>query len=507
MLTGEIREEIKWSFFYLLVFYLIMVSLLELKVISKFSFNLSLLAIVIGILGITLSHKKINYDLPDFLIFIGFGFAFILRLIPYIHNTVPLGYDSGLYKFVFEHPLKEAWIKSAYPLGFTLIMHALTFIISSEFLITYFFVLLSASTVFVIYLVVKKLFNKRVAIISSLIYPLSTAQLQTFWFNYYKNVIGIMLLLIGFLYFKEKKEFNWQIVLIGTIIALFHRPALFIFGTSFVIYSLIFYKNKKNAIIYISLISLLSLSVNYDRITTYLLPGISAVGKSIVKGKGGSGTFFNIRDYFYYMIAFIPFAITGFLKTIRKNKAFSIAAIVTMTVVFFDLFFHNRFIIYLDLFVIIYSALGFDLLIREKKSFGLFLLISFIIITSIVITFTSINLKPLISEKEFNTIQQLNNILPKDSYIMVTSSYYSPWIKGWVNRPVIAPGLFNNDKLSKKEWLQFWNDKNRTKYLNRYHKPLYIFIGQRQKQLRFNSTCFKLILNKTDKIYEYECEK
>jgi len=499
------RNDIKWLFYYSVIAYLAVIFFYETGFVS--SFNFLAFSVIIGAFGIFLEKKQKNYTMPFILVIIGFLFALALRIIPYIGNPVPLGYDPGFYKYVFENPFGGAWIKGMYPLGFVVIMHILSYVFTSEILITYFFAVLSASTIFAVYFAVKKMFSKRVAVIAALIYPLSIAQLQTFWFNYYKNVIGIILLLVSYTFFKEKKRFNYEIIIIGTIIAMFHRPALFIFGTSFVIYSLIYYKDKKKALLYIGLIAALGLLVNIDRITTYMLPGLAGLGNSIIDLGGGAGTFFSIKNYFYYMLAFIPFAIIGASKSLDKNRGFLIGAIITFLTVILGLFFHNRLIIYLDIFVIVYSAIGFDILIREKKKFGMTILISFIIIFAVIAAIKSTGLKPLISSSEFKEIQSFNSIIPKDSYIMSTSSYYTPWLKGYVNRGVIAPGMFNLNKMNKKDWQTFWVGINRTNYLNMYKKTIYIYVGERQVPMNFDSDCFNLIINKTGKLYEYICGK
>lgn len=499
------RDDIKWLFYYSVVAYLTIIFFYETGIIS--AFNFLAFSAIISVFGLFLERKKKNYTMPFVLVIIGFLFALALRIIPYIKNPVPLGYDPGLYKYVFENPFGGVWIKGMYPLGFVVIMHILSDIFTSEILITYFFAILSASTVFAVYFAVKKMFSKRAAVIAALIYPLSIAQLQTFWFNYYKNVIGIILLLISYTFFREKKRFNYEIIIIGTIIAMFHRPALFIFGLSFVIYSLMYYKDKKKALLYIGLIASLGLLVNIDRITTYILPSLAGLGTSIVDLRGGAGTFFSIKDYFYSMLAFIPFAIIGASKSLDKNRGFLIGGTITFLTVVLGLFFHNRLIIYLDIFVIVYSAIGFDILIREKKKFGMAILISFIIIFAVIASIKSTSLKPLISPVEFSEIKSFNAIIPKDADIMSTSSYYTPWLKGYVNRGVIAPGMFNLNKMSEKEWKKFWKGINRTNYLNMYNETIYIYVGEKQAHLNFNPNCFNLIVNKTGKLYKYICGK
>jgi hypothetical protein len=319
----------------------------------------------------------------------------------------------------------------------------------------------------------------------------SIAQFQTFWWNYVKNICGLGLLLVSYLYFEDNKRINWKLILIGGLIAGFHRPAFLIFGLSYFIYVMLDVKKFKslkfrNAVINGILIIVLALVFNIDRIFTYLLPGVLMTANSIVSS-GGGGTFFNLMDHFYYSIPFIPFAITGFLKFWKKNIPLALGALISSLIVFLNLVFYNRFIIYWDIFVIIYAALGFYYLMKNKKIYGQLIFYGFILLFLVLISIHAFNAKPLISETEFNTIKSFDSILPLDAVVMSTSSSYSPWIKGYVHREVIAPGLFTNNPWDRSEWQDFWSDDIlRFNMLSELNKTIYIYQGKRQIQLNWS---------------------
>ena len=121
----------------------------------------------------------------------------------------------------------------------------------------------------------------------------------------------------------------------------------------------------------------------------------------------------------------------------------------------------------------------------------------------------SIDTKPLINENELAVIEHLNNT-ETDSFVMSTSSIYSTWILGYSNRTTIAPGLFDYNQNSMGEWEEFWTaeDINYIKYfMNPYKTPLYIFIGEKQKDnLKSFPECFTTYYEKeNNRIYEYVC--
>ena len=495
-----IKEIIQGSFFHLLVIFTILVVLLKFKFVNEFVFNFVLLALVLGLFGFSLKKGK-KVEVPVWLFYIAIGFSLFVRIIPYLWNKVPLGYDPGFYKYLFENPFSGEWIKQGYPLLFSIVMNILERVFGSWFLLIPFFVILSTLTIVVLFFVVRKLFGKNVAVISSLLFMISIAQFQTFWWNYYKNVIGIMLLLISFLYFDEK--FNWKLVLIGGLIAGFHRPAFFIFGLTYLVY--VFSGKRKNYIFGITnglMIIILAVLFNIDRVFTYLVPGLIYSVKGIVELGGGAGTFFDVGTYFYYSIALVPFAIIGFIHNFKRNKQLSIAFIITTLVVLLGLFFHNRFIIYLDIFVIIYAALGFYSLIQNKELYGKIITFGFIILFGYFMLVHAFDSKPLISSEEFEEIKGIS----VDGSILVTDGSYSPWLKGYTDNLIIAPGLFEENKMDLNEWRLFWSGENQETFLNRYSQPLYVHVGERQNQLVLGN-CFELIFNGKTKLYKFVCVK
>ncbi len=225
----------------------------------------------------------------------------------------------------------------------------------------------------------------------------------------------------------------------------------------------------------------------------------------MIEFSGGAGTFFDVKDYFYFSLPFIPFAITGLVHYWKKNKLLLIALVITALMVLFGLFFHNRFIIYLDIFIIIYAALGFYVLIQNRRIYGKLIVYGFIGLFLVLIFIHSLNSKPLISEEEFFEIKKINHLVEDHALVMVTHSAYSPWFKGWVHRSIIAPGMFDENLMGEVEWIEFWQDVNRGKYIGLYEKPLYIYVGEKQPQYEFNETCFKLLNEKEKRFYNFIC--
>jgi len=90
---------------------------------------------------------------------------------------------------------------------------------------------------------------------------------------------------------------------------------------------------------------------------------------------------------------------------------------------------------------------------------------------------------------------------------MSTISHYSPWIYGYSGRRTIAPGLFQYDtKWSREEWDIFWATDDleiRHNLLDRYEKPLYIFVGDWQEELRFKFDRDPALVKYSKRVYKY----
>jgi len=123
----------------------------------------------------------------------------------------------------------------------------------------------------------------------------------------------------------------------------------------------------------------------------------------------------------------------------------------------------------------------------KTKKIGLAILSLFtlLIVTQFVL---QISLKePFTEPVEVRIMQELDARLPYESQVMVLSSYYAPWVYGFTHHRVIAPGMFEWNRWSREEWDEFWNAEDferQHELLDRYDKPLYIYVGMKDEVFR-----------------------
>ncbi|MBI2629263.1 EpsG family protein [Candidatus Pacearchaeota archaeon] len=536
----KIQSIMESSFYQLLLIYFILVLMITFSLFYKYTIHMEVFALILGILGFFIIGKNIEEKTSRFLENKNFHYSlvvlallliFFLRAIPYMNNNIPLGYDAGIYKYAIEHGLEnlDNWILQGVEPGFLYLMSVFRLFLSTDFTLRWLFILFNVLLGFSIYLVAREYFNKTAGILALFIYTFSIIQFKVFEMMYYKNVIGLSLALLA-LYFLKKHETRKKysllfFVICAVLTAWIHRPTFYIFGLSYFFYSFASpYKDRKyqwkmlanNILIGIIILALASL-LYFGKFSKAILLLIEPIFSGFVEPGQSSGTFINFFTYQFTTLVYLPLGIIGLLYLTKKKQfnALFFWALISAVIVYFQFFFFNRFIIFLDIVIVILASAGFSVILEKSRKIGILIFI-ILFISLIFSSFSySFGSKPLLNENELDTISQIFTISENEAFAMSTSAYYSTWVQGYSQRRTIAPGLFDYDIHNEQEWKDFWasNQPNLIKnfledYINKYKQPLYIFIGERQKDnlMSVNITCLQQVYNKNgNKIYKYQC--
>lgn len=509
------KNTIQNSFVQILAIYTLAVILIVLGVLYKYSVSFSIAGIIIAILGTVIIKKYTYKSMHNILHYTFLALAILLllvtRITPYINNSVPLGYDPGIYKYAAERGLenKDFWVRDSVEPGFLYLMEFFKIFLNTNQILIGLLIAFTLLLGIVIYLTTKEYYDKDTALIAIYLYAFSLIQFSAYWYMYYKNIIGLSLMLLAFLFLK--KEQRIPLIISGILLGAIHRPTFYIFGLTYAFYTMvkafkdkkIFLDNVLNGIIMAVGAFLFYVPDFLPAITQLIAP----VATSFIDPGQASGTFMNFFTYQYSILPYIIFAILGLIALI-KLKEFNILfyyAIITSSSVIFQFFFFNRFIIHLDIAAIILAAIGFIQLINHNKKFGVIITVLLLLCAGVMVFKESINAKPLVDEQELSNIEYINTLEP-DAYVLSTSSYYSPWLLGYSGRKVIAPGLFDYDTHTKDEWIVFWETEDIEEiknFMKDYPKPLYVYSGIHQKNTvsKFPE-CFEQI---KEGIYKYIC--
>lgn len=463
-------------------------------------------------------NKTLKNDIyANMVIVISLVILLFSRIIPYVNNSVPLGTDAGTYKYIMESYINslpnlpngniDLWIREQPDPGLFIIsdiLHLIGFNIDT--ILKWIFIFFDILVGIGIYITANKFFEKNVGVIALFIYSISTVQLKVFSYLYYKNVAAIFILLIAIYLFKSGKYIPF--ILTASFLGSLHRPTFLIFVLIYISYILIYRKDFIKNVLTGTIIILLALTfyISYmkEAIIEYIGP--------IVTGGIGSGTFISLPEYYLSSLYYLPFGLLG-LFTLIKRKDFNIFFLwfmITGIIVYFKLMFYNRFIIHLDIAVIILAAFGLYEIIKYNKKIGSILFATLFVLSIFNAVQYAQTLKPLISDEELDIIKSLSNT-EKDSYVMAVSGGYGPWILGYSERRTIAPGLFDYDKWTYGEWITFWytGDKDKVvEMLETYQKPLYIYIGENDRinEKKFDNGCFNKVFQEDRiKIYKFVC--
>ncbi|KCZ70620.1 hypothetical protein ANME2D_02641 [Candidatus Methanoperedens nitroreducens] len=515
------REVIRASLYQLLIIYAILVFLAGLGTISKYTLHFEIFALVLAVFG-ALSIRKENKDnneikFPPVLIILPFIIILVSRIIPYLNNSIPLGYDPGIYKYVMETYLEslpdlpkentDLWMRSWSPPGLFVITDLLYLIgFDTHSILTWVFIFFELLLGLGIYVTASRFFGKGTGILSLFIYSISITQYKVFWYMYYKNVVALFIMLIALYFLRSRKYLPF--ILTASFVGAVHRPTFMIFGLIYLGYIISCRKEYIKNVLAGAIILALTLTFYTQNIREAIFDKI----EPIITANIGAGTFISLSTYQLLSLSYLPFALLGFLILARRKdfNLFFLWFLITGVIVYFKLIFFNRFIIHLDVAMIILASFGFYELIKFNKRIGTATLLILFLSSLLVMNQNISDTKPLISEKELDIIKQFNNI-ESDAYVMSTSSYYSPWVLGYSGRKTIAPGLFDHNRWNLEEWRKFWetDDKERAvEMLDVYERPLYIYLGEmsRINERKFENGCFDKILQENKiKIYKAIC--
>jgi len=558
---------------FLLVIYSLLVLIINLRLfnleplyIYSFSVIFGVLATYIFIKGRGLGKvgetifdldEKPKINIPfEYLVILILFLALIFRVIPYSNSSIPLGYDPGIYKYEIERywqglpeiipPDLESWDRGWSPPGLFILTNILHLYGFNQFdhynaLYIFFDIIIALG----IYVVGKRFYSKEVGLIAAFFFSVSRVQFGVFYLFFFKNVLAIFLTLITLYLFKTKKYI--PLVIVGAVVGAVHRPTFLILGLVYV-FSLIpakFESSNKDLFVKIiagglilvialgffmpvhqkalsplnrvvestqaRFLSVLGMDDSLEGDSTKSQPQ-SQTTVSSTRSVMGTGTFVTPFEYSFIAIFYVPLAFMGFLiSAYRRNfNPFFIWAVITSIIVFLQLFFSNRFIIHLDIAVLLLAGAGLFYLLNYNKMLGILFLIFLGLSAAYAVYNDSATALSGIDPEEFAYINSLKTI-KEDAYVMSYITAYPTWLVGYSGKETIAPGLFNHNKWSVDQWEEFWLTSNYTvtsELMKVYDKPVYIYIGKiiRYNESKFDGPCFtKFFERNRVHIYRFNC--
>lgn len=442
----------------------------------------------------------------------------IYRLGYFVYAHVPLGYDPGMYKEIFSsyvqvlNHMDFSYLPSRVrhePLLWILaaLLHKLG--VSFDRLVTRGIGILTLIPGLLLFRFFKSRKDPRTGVLAAILYRISIIQYEIFRRNYFKQTIGVSLMLL-ILILWEKKKLLLQSILFFLLILLHRHTAVFtwaILGLSV----LLEWIQKKlfpwKKILARSLAGTLAL-LCYIPLRSRVMPEALKAVSTTFWGVWMGGDFMNIFSYLSLQWPVILLSLLWIRLHIKRKTidVWSIGYIISCLRVLFWLVNFNRTIVFLDIFVIYFAAIALrEIIHRGSKKWLAWIWISLV---SIVCIWTAVyylwyvakRSVPLISEEELSSLKSLDTTLEQDAIVMVTHRNYAPWIMGWSKRTYITPGMSDMDKRTHLNWNRRWTSDGTTKCdmlkqtYQTLHRPFYIRLWQQQFLENLSGwDCFTLI--------------
>lgn len=410
-----------------------------------------------------------------------------IRLIPYIGNLVPTGYDAGLYLHVIKSfPFMPDWLIQSYYSALFFITLPIKFIgLQPNAFIVPFALAIQIFLFFSIFWIVRKLSNWKTALIAVFILSVSAIQIRAYWFFYLKYILSITFFLF-FLSFLGKKSY-FKATILGILTSITHLLTFGILLPVFCINIAISAIDRRKKIVSLGVVLLFTflfyLPYFNQAILSNLMPTIANYFSvnSVIKENGG-GTFYPIYVSLLLTALYLPLSIYGIIKTQREKKEefkpLLITLILTILLVVIRASFFRRIFIITDIILIIYAAYGFSL-IKEMKKFYIVVLLIFGLI------FTLKTSDKLIAPQNLEEISNSDKII-NNHYLVSTAKEDTAWLLGYTDAKVIAWGYGGYDTYwTNDQWETFFNKnyplEQKRMLLNLLPKQTYIYIDDNTK--------------------------
>ncbi len=419
---------------------------------------------------------------------------FILYLLFHIwpivrFGYIGFGYDTGIYRHYITGYFERLGDETITPFGFANFSNPLMLLGDSVDTIMFVWYLLIAIGVFwAFYLVAREFFNKQSAVFAVFLFTISATQFAFYWWYYYRNYLALFFLLITFLLIKRK---SWLAVFTLLGIGIIHPLTLAPLSLAMLFYAVFDHANRKFILLSGIISGLVLIFVNWQELSLYLeqLSGNFGLAKNFVAAGRPefTGSFITPIIFLSAILAYLPYGLLGLWQNFRKQILLTSFFGANLLLIIIGFAFYRRFLVFLDLMLILFAAGYFSGVIQSVRTqkWGKQVVAIFVIVLLAIQVWLVVIRQPLISNNDFAAINNLNNLA--EDYVLAIDSAYAPWLYGFTNKKIIAPGMLDYDLWSRDDWGRFWftdDNQERVGLLKKYgEQPIYIFVGDRYQDL------------------------
>lgn len=394
------------------------------------------------------------------------------------------GYDTGIYRHFVSGYFERFFDSSIVPFGFSGYTTSLRFLgASTDTIVFGGYIFLSLIFAGLFYFTVLEYTEKKMnAWFATVFLSLSIVQYEFFWGYYYRNFLALFFTIIIFYLIQIRSRVLWLPL---TALAIVHPLTVLPVGISLCIYAWCKKEDRKYILISGLLSGVVAIVLNYKEFLVYLpfitnYFGVSAVALAAGNAEA-TGLFMSGKIFLYAILWYAPLAIFTLINVQWKKYLMPIIFLfVNISLVLAQVVFYRRFLVSIDLILIMLAAVGLTEIWEWPKKYSKTLVIIFLLLFGVYFMSYVVHKEPLLTKKEMEVITELK--LPDTARILTINPYYAPWLYGFTNHGIIAPGMFEHDQWNREKWDLFRGQADvsgQTNMLKQYQsQPLYIFLGE-----------------------------
>ncbi len=418
------------------------------------------------------------------------------------YGQVAFGYDTGIYRHIINGYFERFFDPTVVPFAFTGYSNSLRFLgASTDSIIFGGYIFLSLLLAGLFYFVVLEYANqKKSAWFATALLALSIVQYEFFWGYYYRNYLAIFFTFMVFYLIKIRSRL---LFLPLTTLTIVHPLTALPVAISLCIYGVIKKEDRKFILISGTIAALLALFLSGREFLVYLPFITKYFGTSFAAVAAGNtevtGLFMSGKSFLYAILWYAPLAIFALATISWKKYLLPIIFLgVNILLVLVRTVFYQRFLVSIDLILIMFAGIGLSAVWEwSRKEIKVVVIIFFIIFAGCSGNYI-VHKKPLLALSEISVITKLK--VEENARILIINPYYAPWLYGFTNQGIIAPGMFEYDRWNREKWSMFRGQadiQTQTEMLKEYQtQPLYIFAGERDiyftEQLKQNKNMRKI---------------
>jgi len=192
----------------------------------------------------------------------------------------------------------------------------------------------------------------------------------------------------------------------------------------------------------------------------------------------------------FYLLPFVCLSIVLFVfrtlssddRTRRQFLFLIIYGAVLLTLNVMGVIYANRYLIYLDLVLIVIASPALIRFMRHLPRDRMGSVVVVLLFAGLLFHGGRIVAKQEahITPAELAEVKAIGTQAELDAYAMTTISHYTPWLLAFSGRATIDPGYLQYNQWSYAQWQEFWSGKSdvrRHELLRYYRRPIYVFVG------------------------------